>query len=173
VRGVTAAYRVFAGEGGHVEAGGNAFQQARDRIFDRYRDRRSDAMTARVLDRLARRLWEVSGREYRAEGELAFQRASHRRLASELAARSRELEARSTERDALNGEAVALRAERERLDADRIRLEGELKTGAQAWERTSGSLRGEIARLQSILQAMEGTKAWRLHLWAHRLKGNH
>jgi LmbE family N-acetylglucosaminyl deacetylase/glycosyltransferase involved in cell wall biosynthesis len=168
VRGVTAAYRVFAGEGGHVEAGGSAFQQARDRIFDRYRDRRSDAMTARVLDRLARRLWEVSGREYRAEGELAFHRASHRRLSAEL-------EARSAQRDALNGEAVALRAERERLDADRIRLEGELRSGAEAWERTAAtvaSLQGEIGRLESILRAMEGTKAWRLHLLAQRLKGN-
>ena len=165
VRGVTAAYRVFAGEGGHVEAGGSAFQQARDRIFDRYRDRRTDAMTARVLDRLARRLWEVSGREYRAEGELAFHRASHRRLSAEL-------DARSAERDVLNGEAVALRAERERLDADRVRLEAELRSGAEAWERTAGSLRGEIGRLESVLRAMEGTKAWRLHLWAQRLKGN-
>lgn len=164
VRGVTASYRVFAGEGGHVEAGGGAFQQARDRIFERYRDRRSDAMTARVLDRLARRLWDVSGREYRAEGELAFQRASHRRLAAELARRS-------GERDALNGEAVALRAERERLDADRVRLEGELAAAGEAWERTAASLRGEVARLESLVRAMEGTKAWRLHRWAQALKG--
>lgn len=164
VRGVTASYRIFAGEGGHVEAGGAAFQEARGRIFERYRDRRSDAMTSRVLDRLARRLWELSGSEYRAEGELAFQRASHRRLAAAL-------EVRSSERDALNGEAVALRAERERLDADRVRLEGELRAGGEAWERTAGSLRGEIARLESIVRAMEATKAWRLHLWTQKLKG--
>jgi len=164
VRGVTASYRVFAGEGGHVEAGGTAFQEARNRIFERYRERRSDAMTARVLDRLSRRLWELSGRQYQAEGELAFQRASHRRLAAAL-------EARSSERDALNGEAVALRAERERLDADRVRLEEALRAGGEVWERTAGELRGEIARLESLVRAMEGTKAWRLHLWAQKLKG--
>jgi len=164
VRGVTASYRVFAGEGGHVEAGGTAFQEARALIFERYRGRRSDAMTARVLDRLARRVWDLSGREYRSEGELAFHRASHRRLAAAL-------EVRSSERDALNGEAVALRAERERLDADRIRLEEAVRAGAEAWQRTAGSLQGEIGRLESLVRAMEGTKAWRLHLWAQKLKG--
>jgi len=165
VRGVTAAYRVFSGEGGHVEAGGGAFQEARQRILERYRDRRSDAMTVRVLDRLARRLWEVSGNEYRAEGELAFHRASHRRLSAALDERSRE-------RDALNGEAVALRAEWERLEADRVRLEGELRAGAEAWNRTGSALHGEIARLNDLIHAMERTKAWRLHQWAQRWKGN-
>lgn len=171
VRGVTASYRIFAGEGGHVEAGGGAFQEARRRILDRYRERRSDAMTARVLDRLSRRLWETAGREFRAEGELRFQRASHRRLAAELDDRSRKLAERSREKEALNGHATALEAERDRLDADRVRLEAAIHAGIEAWNRDGAALRGEIARLNDLVRAMEGTKAWRLHLRWQRLKG--
>jgi len=157
VRGVTAAYRVFTGEAGHVEAGGDAFAAARLEILERYRGRRDDAMAVRVLDRISRRLWETGGREFRAEGELRFHRASHRRL--------------STERDALNGEARA-------LAGDKARLEQEIRAGHEGWERhrdewkrQESSLRGEIDRLGAIIAAMQGTKAWRLHLRIQKLKG--
>ncbi|HWC65503.1 MAG TPA: PIG-L family deacetylase, partial [Thermoanaerobaculia bacterium] len=130
VRGVTAAYRIFSGETGHVEAGGGPFVAAREKILERYGERRSDGAAARVLDRLSRRLWEVSRREYRAEGELGFQRASHRRLSAEL-------DAVSAERHALRGEAAA-------LEGERARLEGELLAGLAAWEKDSTALYAEI-----------------------------
>jgi len=150
VRGVTAAYRIFSGEAGHVEAGGGAFLEARDRILERYRERRTDAAAARVLDRLARRLWEVSRREYRAEGELAFHRASHRRLTDEV--------------ESFRGELSAVKG-------DRARLEGELRAGMEAWEKNGGALYAEIARLNALIVQMQGTKAWRLHEWVQRRKG--
>jgi LmbE family N-acetylglucosaminyl deacetylase/glycosyltransferase involved in cell wall biosynthesis len=151
VRGATAEYRVFSGESGHVEAGGAKFLEARDRILERYRARRSDEMAARVLDRLARRLWEVSGREFLADGELRFHRAEHRRLTGELDETSRE-------RHALRGEVGTLKG-------DVVRLENELKSSAAAF-------RGEIAALNGLIERMRGTKAWRLHEWVQRRKGN-
>ena len=150
VRGVTALYRIFSGEAGHVEAGGSAFREARDRILERYRDRRTDAAAARVLDRVARRLWEVSGREYRAEGELRFHRASHRRMTAEL-------EETSRERHALRGEVGTLRG-------DVARLENEVRRNEEARA-------AEVAGLNALIEAMRGTKAWRLHEWVQRLKG--
>ena len=165
VRGVTAEYRIFSGEGGHAPAGGPAFLEARERILARYRDRRTEAGTARVLDRLARRLWETAAREYRAEGELRFHRGSHRRL-------TRELDETSRERHALRGEVAALKG-------DVGRLEGELHAGMEGWERHGAELRAEIdardarvAELVDVIERMRATRAWRLHERVQRWKGN-
>jgi len=165
VRGATAEYRIYSGESGHVEAGGPRFLEARSRILEKYRDRRTDEMAARVLERLARRVWEISGREFRAEGELRFHRADHRRLTAERDEISRE-------RHALRGEVAALKGEAGRL-------EGELLAGMEGWERHGAAhrdevaaLRAEIAGLNTLIERMRGTKAWRLHEWVQRRKGN-
>lgn len=142
VRAVTAAYRIFEGEAGHVEAGGGAFLKARQTIFDRYRNLRSDAMTGRVLDLLSRRTWELSGRNYEMSGELHYHRARHRALAGEVA----------------------------RLGGEVATLTGERKLLVETAEHTN-ELHAEIRRLDELRLRMESTKAWRFHVWLQRLKG--
>jgi LmbE family N-acetylglucosaminyl deacetylase/glycosyltransferase involved in cell wall biosynthesis len=157
VRAVTAHYRVFPGEAGHEEAGSEAFRAARRRILERYRDRRDDDTTVRVLDRLTERLFESERREYVAAGELAFLRASHRRVAQELEAAGRELEARGVRLLAAENGAAADRAHFSRRAAE--------------YETEVADLKTEVARLSALIREMEGTRAWRLHRAVHILRG--
>ncbi len=160
LRAVTAYYRVFEGEEGHVESGGEPFLAARRKILERYRAFRDDEMPLRVLDRLSKRLWELSEKEFRSAGELAYQRASHRRLAGEA----------QSLRDCM----AEIRAESDRrlgmiqsLESETRRLASEVLDAS----RLGQSLYGEIGRLTSLIRAMEGTKAWRVHVWAEKFRG--
>lgn len=158
VRAVTAYYRVFEGEEGHVEAGGEAFLAARRKILERYRDFRDDGTAVRVLDGLSRRLWEVSGKEFRSAGELAYQRASHRRLAGEVQSLQECLAEIRAESERRSGTIQTLESERKRLTEELLEA-----------SRLGQSLYAEIARLSELIRSMEATKAWRLRLAAQKL----
>src|SRR6202162_2374954 len=83
VRAVTCEYRVFEGGNGdplHVPAGESAFQKTRGEIYRRYGERRTEEGLARVLDRLRAQISFSSERDGISQGELRYQRESHRRL---------------------------------------------------------------------------------------------
>jgi LmbE family N-acetylglucosaminyl deacetylase len=81
----------------------------------------------------------------------------------------------------LNGEAVALRSEREDMAADRQRLMTTLRQHEDTIHELTrhqkdldahlGRVYAEIERLNGIIKAMEGTRAWRAHRWLEKLKG--
>jgi len=80
--------------------------------------------------------------------------------------------------DRLRAEAVLADAERDRLrrelDAhvDRTRAElTALYRGAEEQTAHVGRLYGEIDRLNTLIRTMEGTRAWRAHLWWQRVRG--
>ena len=170
VRGVTCEYRVF-GEGDgdplHAAAGGAAFQEARRRIYERYRAHRTEAGLAAVLDRLRAQVAFWYGRDAVSQGELHYQRESHRRLGETIAQRERkltrvpELEAElAAERARLSGEIESARLRIAEVGNDRERAESEL---------TEAHL--EIERLSDILSQVYGSRTWRLHLFLDRLRG--
>jgi LmbE family N-acetylglucosaminyl deacetylase/glycosyltransferase involved in cell wall biosynthesis len=160
IRAVTAQYRVFEGEAGHVPAGGGPFLEARRKILECYRDRWNGETAARVLDRFGARLWRIEERERVASGELAFHRASQRRMAAEMDELNSRLAASETQRHALNGEVKSL----EKLYEDQTRHAGGLN-------RQVGELYTEIERLNALIRSMEGTRAWKLHKLVQSLKG--
>ena len=162
MRGVTCEYRVF-GEGNdplHAAAGGPAFQDARRKIYERYRERRTEAGLARVLDRLRSQVAFWYGRDAVSQGELAYQRESHRRLGADVAERDRRLGSMEADRDRLSGELEAARLHAAEVANDRERAEAEL-TEAHV----------EIERLSSILSEIYGSRTWKLHLFLDRLRG--
>jgi LmbE family N-acetylglucosaminyl deacetylase/glycosyltransferase involved in cell wall biosynthesis len=160
IRAVTAHYRVFEGEAGHVQAGGEAFQKARRKILSRYKERRSDEGMLRVLDRLSQRLWRLDQQERTAASELVYQRDTHRRLDRKLEAADQKLAKADVEWHRMNGTIHELQK--------RI---SELAASNDDYGRKVAELYGEIHRLNELIHAMEGTKAWRLHLFVNSLRG--
>src|ERR1700693_1414280 len=114
VRAVTCEYRVFEGQNSdplHVPAGESAFQTARGEIYRRYGERRTEEGLARIIDRLRAQIAFSSERDGISQGELRYQRESHRRL--HLTAARRE-----AEREADRLKAAAIETERDRLLAE-------------------------------------------------------
>lgn len=156
VRAVTCEYRVFEEADGdplHAAAGAPAFQEARSRIYERYRDRRSDAGLARALDRLRAQVAFAYERDTVSQGELAYQRESHRRLDGKV-------------RD-LEGRLRLLSAENE-IAQSRL---SELAASNGQYEELLGAAHVEIERLGAILDQIYGSRTWRLHLFLERLRG--
>jgi LmbE family N-acetylglucosaminyl deacetylase/glycosyltransferase involved in cell wall biosynthesis len=157
VRAVTCEYRVFEGEEGHEAAGSDAFRRAREQILRKHRERRTDEAMLRVLDRLGRRQFDLARRHYVLAGELEFHRRSHERAVRELAEVGRSAREESSRREM---EVATLRRRLEELEAE------------LAGSRARADARGEEAEaLRRLVQAMEGTKAWKLHRLAEILRG--
>jgi LmbE family N-acetylglucosaminyl deacetylase/glycosyltransferase involved in cell wall biosynthesis len=161
VRGVTCEYRVF-GEGDplHAAAAGPAFQEARREIYERYRPRRTEGGLARVLDRLRAQVAFWYGRDAVSQGELRYQRQSHRRLDETVARRERKVSDLEAERGRLLGEIEAARLRLAEVSNDRERAEAELNEAHV-----------EIERLHSILTQIYDSRTWKLHLFLDRLRG--
>lgn len=156
VRAVTCEYRVFEeGDGDplHAAAGAPAFQEARRRIYERYRDRRSEAGLARTLDRLRAQVAFAYERDTVSQGELAYQRESHRRLDGKV----RELETR-------------LRTVSAENDVAQSRV-AELASSNEQYEGLLAAAHVEIERLGAILDQIYGSRTWKLHLFLERLRG--
>jgi LmbE family N-acetylglucosaminyl deacetylase/glycosyltransferase involved in cell wall biosynthesis len=173
IRGVTCEYRVFEGaanDPAHVHAGGDAFQKARQTIYERYADRRTPEGLGRVIDRMRAQIARLAERDFVAQGELRYQRESHRLLnaarqrAEAEAAKANELRARTA---FLEGERTQLLAENELVHA-RV---GELFTANEKYSRELSATHTEIDRLSSILQQIYGSRTWKLHLFLDRLRG--
>jgi LmbE family N-acetylglucosaminyl deacetylase/glycosyltransferase involved in cell wall biosynthesis len=180
VRAVTCEYRVFeatAGDPLHVTAGGEAFQKARQKIYERYADRRTTEGLGRVIDRMRAQIARLAERDFIAQGELRYQRESHRVLnitrekAEAELVRLRETEAAANE---ARSRMAFLEAERSQLLAENELVHarvGELFSSNEKYSRELFETRTEIDRLSSILQQIYGSRTWRLHLLLDRIRG--
>ncbi len=170
VRAVTCEYRVFEeslGDPSHVAAGAPAFQQARRTIYERYAARRSDEGLARVLDRLRAQIAFWSERDGISQGELRYQRESHRRLDARLAKAAEEAAALRRRAAELETERARLLAENELVHA-RV---AELFASNEEYHRHLGAAYTEIERSNSILSQIYASRTWKLHLLLDRLRG--
>jgi LmbE family N-acetylglucosaminyl deacetylase len=159
VRAVTCEYRVFEGldgESSHVPAGGPAFQKARGEIYKRYAGRRTEEGLARVLDRLRAQIASVSERDGISQGELRYQRQTHRVLGAKLDQAGKDFARLDTEREA---ERQAWRAEREEAAAAARRAEELERQWRLAMEIRADDLALERDRLLAENEAVHGRVA--------------
>ncbi|HEY2797201.1 MAG TPA: PIG-L family deacetylase [Thermoanaerobaculia bacterium] len=167
LRAVTCEYRVFEPQSGsgdsnpsHVASGAGAFQDARRKIFERYAARRTEAGLARMLDRMRAQIAFWYDRDGVSQGELRYQRESHRRLDAKVV----RLETREND----------LRLEKARLASEIEQLHARL-TESQArnddYDRLLANANVEVERLNGILQQIYESRTWKLHLFLDRLRG--
>jgi glycosyltransferase involved in cell wall biosynthesis len=156
LRAVTCEYRVFepqSNDPGHVASGAAAFQDARRKIFERYAARRTEAGLARMLDRMRAQVAYWYDRDGVTQGELRYQRESHRRLDAEVSERK--------------NEKARLAAEIEQLHA---RLAESFARGEE-YDRLLAAANVEVERLNGILQQIYDSRTWKVHLFLDRLRG--
>ena len=182
VRAVTCEYRVFEdSDPAHAAAGSGAFQEARRKIYARYASRRTEDGVARALDRMRAQIALWYERDGISQGELRYQRESHRRLSEALAraevglaplrAKLASVEARLAEEELrvsqLQKERTRLLAENE-LVHDRL---AEVFAKNEEYGLQLAGTYGEIDRLNSLLNQIYRSKTWKLHLLFERLRG--
>lgn len=156
LRAVTCEYRVFepqSDDPGHAASGASAFQDARRKIFERYAARRTEAGLARMLDRMRAQVSYWYDRDGITQGELRYQRESHRRLDAAVV----NLETRQAE---LRNEIARLTSEVELLHAR-----------TEDYDRLLAAANVEVERLNGILEQIYGSRTWKLHLFLDRLRG--
>ncbi len=143
---VTCEYRHFQG-GGHILGQRPTehpdFLAMKARVVERYRELLTPDRLARVVDTLRREAVEGF------EGHRAMLRDRDRAL--------RDLEVAQAEFHAQHGEVVGLRQE---VPALRAKVEEQ--------EEHLRRLYAEIERLGSVIEEMQGTRAWRVHEWLQR-----
>jgi hypothetical protein len=156
LRSVTCEYRVFepqSNDPGHAASGAAAFQDSRRKIFERYAARRTEAGLARMLDRMRAQVSYWYDRDGITQGELLYQRESHRRLDAAVVS----LETRQAE---LRNEIARLTSEVELLQAR-----------TEDYDRLLAAANVEVERLNGILEQIYGSRTWKLHLFLDRLRG--
>jgi LmbE family N-acetylglucosaminyl deacetylase/glycosyltransferase involved in cell wall biosynthesis len=156
VRAVTCEYRVFepqSNDPGHAASGGAAFQDARRKIFERYAPRRTEAGLARMLDRMRAQVAYWYDRDGVTQGELRYQRESHRRLDAAVVG----LETKEAE---LRNEIARRTSEIELLHARN-----------EDYDRLLAAANVEVERLNGILEQIYDSRTWKLHLFLDRLRG--
>jgi LmbE family N-acetylglucosaminyl deacetylase/glycosyltransferase involved in cell wall biosynthesis len=164
VRAVTCEYRVFQGDDGdpaHAASGSASFQQARAEIYRRYASHRTEEGLARAFDRMRAQIAFWYERDTVSQGELKYQRESHRRLAHRF---EPALEEKLTSAERRNSE---LAAENE-LVHDRL---AELFAKNEELDLQLLGVHGENERLNGILNQIYGSRTWKLHLLLDRLRG--
>jgi LmbE family N-acetylglucosaminyl deacetylase/glycosyltransferase involved in cell wall biosynthesis len=191
LRAVTCEYRVFETsdrDSGHVAAGEDPFQQARSVVYERYAARRTPEGLARVIDRFTGQIAFWAGRDAVSQGELKYQRESHRRLTEALSRAGERLAGVESERDRQGRQFAAERqrfaglesAVRElQLERDRLLAENELVharveelfASNEDYYRKTAALNSEVERLNGILAQIYASRTWKLHLLADRLRG--
>ena len=112
-----------------------------------------------------------------AQGELRYQRDSHRRLAEALA----RAEARTASTAALEARLAEAELRVSQLTTDRTRILAEnelvhdrlaeLFAKNEQYDLQVAAAFGEIDRLNGILNTIYGSRTWKLHLLLDRLRG--
>jgi LmbE family N-acetylglucosaminyl deacetylase/glycosyltransferase involved in cell wall biosynthesis len=180
VRAVTCEYRVFPVDDTdpeHAPAGSNSFQRARREIYRRYASRRTEEGLSRALDRMRAQIAFWYERDTVAQGELRYQRESHRRLAEALAraeARGSSIAALETRLAETELHLSQLRAERARIVAENELVHdrlAELFAKNEQYDLQVAGAYGEVDRLNGILNQIYGSRTWKLHLLLDRLRG--
>ncbi|MEO8189844.1 MAG: PIG-L family deacetylase [Acidobacteriota bacterium] len=173
VRAITCEYRQFDdrhGESGHVAAGAAAFQKARQEIYARYASRRTEAGLARLFDRMRAQIVFWYERDFASQGELLYQRESHRRLSDRAAAGDTARNEVREERRRVS----ELQTERARLMAENELVHARLADvfGAnERYDRELSAMRAEVERIGGILRQIYSSRMWQLHLMVDRFRG--
>ncbi|HEY1252622.1 MAG TPA: PIG-L family deacetylase [Thermoanaerobaculia bacterium] len=165
LRAVTCEYRVFEPQSGdsnpgHVASGAGAFQDARRKIFERYAARRTEAGLARMLDRMRAQIAYWYDRDGISQGELRYQRESHRRLDAKVV----RLETREND----------LTHEKAKLSSEIAQLESRLALSNarnDEYDKLLANANVEVERLNGILQQIYDSRTWKLHLFLDSLRG--
>ncbi|HSE64592.1 MAG TPA: PIG-L family deacetylase [Thermoanaerobaculia bacterium] len=177
VRAVTCEYRVFErsdADSAHASAGSSSFQSARAEIYRRYAGKRTEEGLARAFDRMRKQIAFWYERDTVSQGELRYQRDTHRRLSDRAAVAESHLanaELRLAESEL---RAVKLQTERARLQAENELVHARLAELFAKNEEFDLQLMGtyaEIDRLNSILREIYGSRTWKLHLLLERFRG--
>lgn len=184
VRAVTCEYRVFQDpdrDFTHASAGAMPFQEARRRIYERYAAHRTEAGLARVMDRLRSQIAFWSERDGISQGELRYQRESHRALNTRLAKTEQEKARAEQGQSEREMELAHARRQVSDLETERARLLAEnelvharlaeLFASNEDYNKKLSSTYTEIDRLNSILAQIYVSRTWKLHLFLDRLRG--
>lgn len=177
LRAVTCEYRVFETSGGdssHAAAGESRFQRARSVVYERYAPRRTPEGLARVIDRLIGQIAFWAERDSVSQGELKYQRESHRRLNDMLSRAGARLGKTEQKAGELEASVRELKLERDRLAAENELVHGrveELFAANEDYYRKTAALGSEVERLNGILTQIYASRTWKLHLLADRLRG--
>lgn len=154
---VTCEYRQFRGSGHHVLGDGGRersdFMAMKARIVDKHRALWSADTAAKVVDQL------------RSEA-VAEQEAAERR--------HRQSEHWEEAYHQLNGRLAGLQSHCQVLEGSERRAREELQDLQGQERKVSEDLRrayDEQVRLNGLIEAMESTRAWRLHRWVEGVKG--
>jgi LmbE family N-acetylglucosaminyl deacetylase len=182
---VTAEYRHFHGSGHHVLGDDlrdrSAFLRMKARVIERHRHRLDSSVLARVVDGLRNETVqsnEVSVAARRELGECRHATAEltdrfHRlngeceSLRNERITNLREIERLGTEIAELQRQIAELRPEIDHLLSE----ERALRSQAGEQDEHMKRLYAEIERLNSLIEEMEGTTAWRWHRRIEKLRG--
>ena len=164
---VTCEYRHFRGAGHHIlgdqPRAAADFLAQRARVLEKHAERIQPELIARVIDRL--RAETVAAEEGRRAAEQQLPVARRETMAAEGRARAVEthnlvlVDAEARARLLIDQLRRELEAAKVAHAEDRQRLDGEL---ARAYQ--------EIARLESLRQQMEASRAWQLHLFLGRFR---
>jgi len=182
---VTAEYRHFRGSGHHILGDKprqhEDFLRMKARIIERHRQRLNPAVLARIVDGLRKEAVESGEAATAASREAEEHRLAVAKLTDGYHRINGERESLRMERVALTGEIERLGieiAEHQRviaeLQAETGRLfdeEAALRSTIGERDNDLGRLYAEIERLTSLIEAMEGTTAWKLHRKVEKLRG--
>jgi hypothetical protein len=181
---VTCEYRHFRGGAHHIFGERPReradFLEIKARVLAKHADKLRPEALARAVDTL--RAEVVQEREGRASvrRELAAARDEIARRQADLNTLTAAHQTLARERflweerfHAANGDAAALREERRKTETEIQRLydqEVALRAAVDECCRHLDPSRAEIERLNSLIRAMESTRAWRAHVWWQRRK---
>lgn len=174
---VTCEYRHFTG--GAQIFGSSPRERAdflgiKGQVIERHRGLLDGERLAGIVDRLRAETVnaEEEARRWRIDGPRALDRAARAEAAvAGLEGRWRELEASW---QALQREVARLQAREATLQSDLEQRDRQLAEQAAELDRLVGSeaaLYREVARQEQLRQAMESTRAWRIHRWLEARRG--
>ncbi|HEY0590743.1 MAG TPA: PIG-L family deacetylase [Thermoanaerobaculia bacterium] len=169
-------------------AGSPGYLQAKLKVWRKHGVLDSPERVLTIFERLKEataaaenRLQEEIGRAAFLEGAIAELQRDKQKLIDEGPLRATEAASLRGERDLLearvthlNEQAERLEEERHRLEADLVRAKGaaeELRISAVSSAETVKTLFAEIARLNALIDEMQGTRAWKLHRAVERIRG--
>lgn len=175
---VTCEYRQFRG-GGHHVLGDEPRRRAdyltlKARVIAKHAGRINAATAARVVDGLRAEAVDAHEAVRRLQTDVREAARSYHRINGALAAAAEERQAIAAANQATDAVNQALRAAHAALEARFRELAERLAERDTELRRVygrEGELEREVARLRTLVEAMESTRAWRAHQWLERRRG--
>ena len=179
---VTAEYRHFRESGHHILGAQphqrDDFLRTKATVIERHRGRIGADVLARIVDRLRGESVAATESDLTARRELAVERLDHKKMADAYQRLNGERESLHQERSMHLGQIERLEQEvaeyRQALAGQESEFhaeEAKLRTELVKQEENLGRLYAEIERLTQLIEAMENTRAWKLHRKVEKLRG--